>query len=260
MHYFLLVRYYNHGGNTTRKSAYRKEAVLRSETQESTDEHTAHPTLPPANNGWFGKTSSATGIDQESHVAKDRATAHFIIEAGGLHLHHLSLHVGREEDHLNRASVVPEVRRLKRRHLIRREVLAQFLVHDQQAGRGRADRVRQRLPRQVIVDESGHGANAPQSEGHENERRGVHEIDRDNLLGFDPVHILKPCAIFQRRNVRLVESPSATVVDDERPVLGVGGERMFLEDIEEVQDIAVGGHARREGRFNQATNQFHIVK
>lgn len=213
------------------------------------------PTFLPTDNGWFREASCSRRVDQKRHIARNRTSSHLIIFSSGLSALDLSFHIRREEDHLHRALSVPEPFGSKGLQLVRWEATADLLVDNQESRSRNADRVGQRLPGQIVVNHGRDGANAPEAKKDEDELRGIHKVDGDNLPGLDLVLLLQPGSIAQGLQIDLVEGPGAPIVDDEGTVGGGGGESVMLQHVKEVQMAGAFGSAGFPGNLQNALDE-----
>jgi hypothetical protein len=73
--------------------------------------------------------------------------------------------------------------------------------------------MRQWFPCQVVVDEGWPGANAPETQLHEEELFRVHKVHGHDLLVLYSKGRLQPCPIFQYSLIHLFECPAPTLED-----------------------------------------------
>lgn len=105
----------------------------------------------------------------------------------------------------------------------------------------------QRLPSQVIVDESRFGSDRPESQPNEHELLIIGKVHSHNFLWLDVISCLQPRPILQCRLVELLVCP-VSALKDQCWVVASLAECMVLKHVEDVQSTFPLFQADLDGR------------
>ncbi|KAH8717913.1 hypothetical protein HC256_002589 [Beauveria bassiana] len=215
------------------------------------EQHGAHgaagDALGPRDDGGLGQARGAGRVDEDGHVGEFLLCAVAVGEADRGDAGGRRGDVGRPDDKLDAR---PEARA----HLIS-DVVRDGGVQDALARRGGLDAVRERLARQVIVDEGGLGANGPEPPPQEQKRVRVLVVEGDNGAGLDAVMRAQVGAVAEDGVVKLGVRVAA-VLEQQHVAVGVAlAARPVLEGVEERE--AVVAHAAHEPPHADEANLLH---
>lgn len=138
-------------------------------------------------------------------------------------------------------------------------VSSQLRVHHAQLRVCRADAMRQRPARQVVVDKGRSRAEAPERPPEKDKVFAVLEVNRHYILGLNVVRVLQPASIAEHRFVSFGIGPRAAF-EPEEGLVGrgrvLGG---IFENVKQVESVFSEARLHAVGTNNHSRQHLQVV-